>query len=223
MIKLLAVSVCCILFSLSASAQSYVSLSTGISKDVSNNAVPYYAIPVMVQWKPFRKHWDVLFFETDYNIPIAGYNTGTAYTLNPSLPASVTVKEKIRPSVFTQFMGATFSWDVDTTKRNSFFINPLVGICNQSFSVKYENYDNKNYEVLNPDVDLERASLVCAIEIGYKFHNDFIVMLHAQSGMLSDKGSYPLSYEFIAPLQLNLGYTFCYIKQTKRRRRYGRY
>jgi hypothetical protein len=204
MIKLLTVSACFVLFSLSASAQSYVSLSTGISRDVSNNAVPFYAIPVMGQWKPFSRRFNVLFFETDYNIPIAGYSTGTAYTLNPSLPASVTLKEKITPSVLTQFAGATFSWDVDATKRNSFFINPLIGICDQSFKVKYENYDNKNYEVLNPDVNLEKTSLVCAIEIGYK-------------------GSDPLSYEFIAPLQLNFGYTFCYIKQTKRRTRYGRY
>jgi len=223
MIKLLTVLGCFVLFSLSVSAQSYVSLSTGISRDVSNNAVPFYAIPVTIQWKPFRKYLNGLFFETDYDIPIAGYSTGTAYTLNPSLPASVTLKEKITPSVFTQFMGVTLGWYIDASKRNSFFINPLVGICDQSFSVKYENYDNKNYEVLNPDVNLEKTSLVCAIEIGYKFHNDFIAMFHAQSGMLATKGSYPLSYEFISPLQLNFGYTFNYNKQAKSRKRHEKY
>jgi hypothetical protein len=222
MIKLLTVSACCILFSISINAQSFVSLSTGISKDVSNNTATFYHIPITVQWKPFRKHWSVLFLESNYDIPFTGSSTGTAYTLNPSLPQSVTVKEKIRPYVFTQFAGASFRFYTDTIRKDILYVNPMFGICSQTFSVEYTNYDSKNYEILNPDVNLNAASLVVAVEVAYKFHNNLMIMLHAQTGMLAGRGSYPLSYRFIAPMQLNFGYTFSYNKQPKRRT-YGRY
>lgn len=220
MIKLLTVSACIALFSLSvASAQCFVGLSTGISKDISDNVnQTFYHVPVMVQWKPTRKRWNVFFLEADYDIPISGNSDSKAYTLNPSLPQSITVTEKVRPYIFSLFAGATFHFVISKERNNFIYVNALLGICNQTFIVKYAGYDKNNYEVLNPDANYDNTSIVGAIEFGYKFHNNLMAMLHIQTGMSASEGNYPLSYRFVAPMQLTLGYNFYYNKPNNTRR-----
>jgi len=39
-----------------------------------------------------------------------------------------------------------------------------------------------------------------------------VVMLHLQMPPLQSTGDYPLSYKFVAPLQLTFGYNFYYNK-----------
>jgi hypothetical protein len=219
MIKLLTVSACFILFSLSANAQCFVGLSTGISKDISDNVnQAFYHIPVTLQWKPTRKRWNVFFLEANYDIPIAGNSSVKAYTANPSLPQSINVTEKVRPYIFSLFAGATTHFVIDKERDDYLYINLLLGICNQSFIVKYANPDKNNYVVLDPDVNYENASIVGAFEVAYKFHNNLMAMLHIQTTMDASEGNYPLSYKFVAPMQLTLGYNFYYNKLKNTRR-----
>jgi hypothetical protein len=230
MIKLLSVSVCCILFSFSLSAQSYLGLSTGIAKDVNNNHnETFYHVPITLQWKPFWSHYNPFMMELNYDIPFSGNHTANAYTLNPSLPGSVQLQEQIRPYIFTASIGMGWRAIVNKDKNDILYFNVMTGICNQYFSVNYKHYDKANYEVLNPDVSSNLTSLVFIGEVEYKFHNNMILMLRAQSPLIDESnGSYPLSYKDVAPLQLGFGYNFYYNKDhidTKRKRRakYERY
>jgi hypothetical protein len=232
MIKLLTILFCCILFSLSISAQSYLSLSTGIAKDVNDNHnETFYHIPVTLQWKPFWSHYNPFMMELNYDIPFTGSNTATAYTLNPSLPASVQLQEQVRPYVFTASIGMGWCTIINKERNNILYLNVMTGVCNQHFNVNYKHYDKVNYEILNPDVNSNLTSLVLVGELAYKFHNNMIIRLRAQTPLIDQSnGSYPLSYKDVAPLQLAFGYNFYYNKghddirrRKKRRIRYDRY
>jgi hypothetical protein len=219
MIKLLLLSVCCILFSFFADAQSFIGLSTGFSRDINQNPnYSFYHIPITLQFKPFRKRWNVLFFEANYDIPIGATGSGKAYTANPSLPQEVTLSEKVAPYIFTGFAGVSFCFYIDKQRGDILYLNPMAGVCNQYVTVEYKNYDKANYEVLNPDIGSNNTSVVAALEVVYKFHNNLIVNFHMQTPLADDEGenyNHPLSYNSIAPLQLTLGYNFYYNKKKR--------
>jgi hypothetical protein len=237
MIKSLTILFCCILLSLSIRAQSYLGLSTGIAKDVNDNHnETFYQIPVTLQWKPFWSHYNPFMMELNYDIPFTGSNTATAYTLNPSLPASVQLQEQVRPYVFTASIGMGWRTIIDKERNNILYFNVMAGVCNQYFRVNYKHYDETNYEILDPDVNSDLTSLVLIGEMAYKFHNNMIIMLRAQTPLIDQyNGSYPLSYKDVAPFQLSFGYNFYYNKghidvrrkhidiRRKRRIRYDRY
>jgi len=155
----------------------------------------------------------------DYDIPVSGETTANAYTLNPSLPAEMALQEDIRPYIFTISLG----WRVylfSTKNKNSFYLDLLpISICNQDFKVSYKNYDKTNYDILNPDVNLNNTGLVMSGGVVYKVllkknKDNLVVMLHAQTPLiqlhLSSPSSYSLSYANVAPLQLTVGYNFDY-------------
>lgn len=202
-------------FSISANAQSFLSLSTGISKDINNQNKSFYHIPVSLQWEPFSNQGNPLFFQLDYDIPFRSINTGNAYTLNPALPAQVHLQENIHSYIFTMNIG--FRIHLYTNKKNNtFFLNLYSGICFQNFTVDYKNFDKVNYEVLNPDVNLKAGGFVLSMAGAYYFHKrkqDMLLMLHVQSPLLAGNGDYPLSYKYIAPLQLTFGYKLFYNKK----------
>lgn len=204
----------CVFFILGAiNAQSFISVSTGISTDLNNNNNSFYHIPVSVQWKPSAEKKFPLFLEINYDIPFTNKGSGNAYTLNPAMSQEVTLPENIRAYIFTMSIG--FRIHLFTTKKNnSFFFNVLpLSVCSQNFKVTYKNYDKENYEVLNPDVHLNATGAVMSMAAVYNFHKqkqDMMMMLHLQSPLLKWTNDYPMSYKFISPLQLTFGYNFYY-------------
>lgn len=205
-----------ILFSFSTKAQSSFSLSTGISSDLNNAHHSFYHIPFSLQWKPSPRKRAAFFVEFDYDFPFTTKSTGQAYTLNPSLPKEVKLQETIRPYIFSASIG--FRIHLYTNKKNnSFYLNLLpFGVSFQNIKVAYKNFDKENYEILNPDFNLNRGGFVESMAAVYNFHNrkqDMKLMLHLQIPPLQRTGDYPLSYRFVAPLQLTFGYNFYYNKR----------
>jgi len=210
------ISIIFISFSFATHAQSSFSLSTGISSDLNNVHHSFYHIPFSLQWKPSPRKRAAFFVEFDYDFPFTTKSTGQAYTLNPSLPKEVTLQETIRPYIFSVSIG--FRIHLYTNKRNnSFYLNLLpFGISTQNFKINYKNFDKENYEILNPDINMNRGGIVSSIAAVYNFHKtkqDMKLMLHVQSPPLEGTGKYPLSFRFVAPLQLTFGYNFYYNKR----------
>ena len=186
-------------------AQSYISIASGVSRDM-NNTISFYHVPLSVQWKPGNNPRSPIIFQVDYYIPLTGNSTGNAYTLNPSLPEKQTLQENIRAGIFTFSMG--FAIHLYTNKKNnSFQLNLLMGLCAQNFKVIYKDYDKVNYEVLNPDINLNSGGFVLSSAGVYNFNNKkMFLMLQLQTPPIQTTGDYPLSYKFIAPLQFTYGY-----------------
>ena len=197
-------------------AQTFVSLSTGISTDMNNHLNAFHHVPVSLIWKPFPAKRSPFFLELDYDIPFAHKGNDKAYTLNPTLPEEVTLQKNIKSYIFTVSIGLRIHL-YTSKKNNSFYLNLVpFGIGNQNFKVVYKNYDKENYEVLNPDVNVNNVGAVMSMAIVYNFHKrkqDMLLMLHAQSPLLQIRHDYPTSYKFIAPLQFTFGYNFYYKKK----------
>jgi len=208
---------CILIFSLltvKVTAQSSISISTGISKDI-NNSLSFYQLPFSVMWKPSKRKKAPLFLELDYAFPFASKSSGEAFTLNPTLPQKIILREKIVPYTFTLSVG--FRIHLFTSKTNNAIYLNLVplGICSQNIKVSYKNYDKENYNILNPDVNSNESGLVMSFSPVYYFHKekqDMMLMLHLQTPLLKGERDYLLSYKYIAPMQLTFGYNFSYNK-----------
>ncbi|MEO9020943.1 MAG: hypothetical protein ABI237_13120 [Ginsengibacter sp.] len=205
-----------ILYAVEGNAQSSFSFSTGFSTDMNNHHNAFHHIPVSIQWKPSPEKRAPFFIEFNYDIPFAHKGTDNAYTLDASLPEEVTLQKNIRASIFTASIGFRIHLNTDK-KNNSLYLNLIpFGLCSQSFKVTYKNYDKVNYEVLNPDVNVNNAGAVVSMAIVYNFHKqrqDMLLMLHAQSPLLKKRNEYPASFRFVAPLQFTFGYNFYYNKK----------
>ena len=202
------------LLTFKVSAQSSISISTGISKDI-NNSISFYQLPFSILWKPSKRKNAPLFLELDYAFPFKSKSSGEAFSLNPALPQKIILQEKIMPYTFTFSMG--FRVHLFTTKSNNALylnVSPL-GICNQNIKVSYKNDDKENYDILNPDVNSNESGLVMSLSPVYYFHKekqDIMIMLHLKTPLLKGARDYLLSYKYIAPLQLTFGYNFFYNK-----------
>jgi hypothetical protein len=216
MIRLFAL-LCSTILSITAYAQSSaVSLSTGISYDVSNAGnYNFFHIPVSVEWSaPIIKENLWFLFKVTYSVPVGGAGADEAYTLNPALPGMVYVQKSIRSSLFLGSIGVR-TYFKPNKKNGRFYIDLLpLGIYSQNISVRYKNYDKTNYDIINPDVGTEISALAIALSVGYsipvKNHNDLLIEFNASTPLsfnrgLSDDG-YDLSYKRSAPLQLTIGY-----------------
>jgi len=203
-----------ILFPAKAKAQSAISLSTGVSSDLNNSNKTFYHIPVSLQWSPFSSPKNPLFFEFDYGIPLVNEKKANAYTQNPSLPEEVTLQQNTHAIFFAASMGVK-AYLFSIQQKSSFYLSLMAGFCHQNFKVIYKNYDNANYEVLNPDVDLKKDGMVLSMAVSYYFNKskDVFVRIHIQSPLIRKAPDYTLSYKYMAPMQLTFGYNFFYNKK----------
>lgn len=204
----------CILFADKINAQSAISLSTGISLDLNNSNKTFYHIPVSLQWAPFSDPKNPLLFEFDYAAPLVNKKNANAYTLNPYLPEEVTLQQNTHAVLYTASVGVKV-YLFSIQQKSSFYLNLMAGFCHQNLKVIYKNYDNADYEVLNPDVNLKKGGIVLSMAVSYYFNKskDAFVMLHMQSPLARKRPDYTLSHKYMAPMQLTFGYNFFYNKK----------
>jgi hypothetical protein len=199
-------------FSSHINAQSFIALSSGVSVDI-NNESPFYAIPVTLRFKPFRRSH--FFIEATQSIGFNRLSPVDAYTLSPQLSEHVALTEEIKFSSFSMGIGASIVLYTNK-KENQFTLNLSTGISDQHYKVNFRSYDKINYEVLNPDVNQYISGLYASIAGVYNFHKrkqDMFVMLHLQSPSTSSYERYKFSYNKVAPLQLMFGYKLFYNKK----------
>jgi len=187
------------------SAQSFIALSSGISADL-NNERPFFGIPITLRWQPF-KH-SAFFIEAIQDIGFNRLSKSDAYTANPDLSEHVVLTEEVKHTSFLIGVGGAIV--LYTNKRNNqITVDLSTGICSESYTVDFRNYDKVNYEVLNPDVTKPISGLYASIAMIYNFHKrkqDMFIMLRLQSPSSGGFGRYKLSFNNTAPLQLTFGY-----------------
>jgi hypothetical protein len=163
-----------------ANAQSFFSLSTGLSKDL-NNKNPFYSIPVTFHLEPFKR--SAFFIEATQSIGFNRLSPADAYTAKADLPEHARLTEAVKHSSFSMGVGGAF--ELFTNKKNNqVTIDIATGICSENYAVTFRNYDKANYEVLNPDVTSGISGLYAAVAGVYNFHGrqrDMFIMLRVQS------------------------------------------
>ncbi|HLX93183.1 MAG TPA: hypothetical protein VKR32_15975 [Puia sp.] len=212
---------CCLLVALllplclsRVTAQSYVAFAAGPARDLNNLRIPIYQAPIVFQWKPSPRFAGVI-FDVEASMPFDGSSSRVAYTLNPTLPDQLRVRESILPFSWTVGIGFHIRFRHDQKKKNlpgqkkeeawALEIYPAE-IEGQVINVHYSSYDKSNYDILNPDVGTNRGGPEAAIALSHSVSNGFSVMLRARTPPLASLGSYPLSFRFVAPLQVLLRY-----------------
>lgn len=197
-----------LLLSATAMSQSLL-IAAGIATDSNNPGNPFNFIPVEIQWYPFEK--TTLSLVCHYDAGLNAHGKGDAYTLTPSLPGHITLKEKYRTNILT--IGASLNMGIYTGGNHNkvyFSIMPLA-YCLQDFKAAYKNYDNTNYEILDPDISKRHEGFTILFGIQYHFNRNKQLALHFQSPLLlaEDKSS---NYMYAAPVRLMFGYHYHYKK-----------
>ena len=197
-------------FALSFNAVAFsqsIMVGTGFATDLNNAGKSFNFIPLEMQWYPFQK--TTFSLKCNYDAGINVNSNGDAYTLTPDLPPHVSLSEKYRTGIFS--IGICLNIGLYTAPNlNKIYINyvPLL-FCAQHFKAVYKNYDNKNYEILNPDVGDINNGLATMFGIQYHFSGNKQFALDFQSPLLQKRNK-AMNHKYAAPLRLKFGYHFNY-------------
>ena len=191
------------------SAQTYLEIFTGYQTDINSSKTHFNLINsgIQITIKKSRRYEIMLQFQKGWGIP--GNSTGPAYTTNPGLPLQSPAEKTITPSVASFLLGNKF---VVTGKNFPGAIAFVVygGFSYQKIKVEYQ-YDKNNYTVLNPDRTKDGTGLFFSTGIEYmkevKNGRFFFQVLAGPPPTMKGTTS-NISFNFIAPLSLNAGYSF---------------
>ena len=124
------------LISETAISQSLM-IGTGLATDINNPGKSFNFIPLEIQWYPFEK--TTLSLMCNYDLGFNVHSTGDAYTLTPSLPAHVTLKEKYRMNILT--IGLSLNFGLYTAaNHNKIYLSFIpLPVCSQDFKTAYRN------------------------------------------------------------------------------------
>jgi hypothetical protein len=183
--------------------QRTLGISSGISIDINNNG-KFKQVPLSVEWIPGKSKKGAFIIQTTFAVPLNNKSYDSAYTIGSGLPPAVAIEKDIKNFWFSGSIGVRFL--IPTGATNDFVIDffPL-GVSQQIFKITYKNYNNTDYEVINPDVNLNRWGYVCSLGIGY-IRDNFIGKINFQTPLAASEGRYKLSYRLNAPLQITIGY-----------------
>jgi hypothetical protein len=193
--------------------QNGLGFSSGLSVDL-NNQGRFRQVPFSLTWIPKQSKKILFIMKADVALPLISKSYDSAYTTSSGLPPAVSVQKNITNHWYSLSLG----WRIlfkGRSENKQFFIDlcPL-GVGQQKFRVVYKKYDNSDYEIINPDVGLDRTGLVASLGAGYNLKNLFL-QIQAQTPPLATGKRYRLSYKLNAPLLLAAGYFFALHKSRK--------
>ena len=192
------------IYAIPSFGQARLGFSTGFSIDI-NNGSRFQNIPLSVQWLPAKKGNGSFLLKADVGIPLTRRESDSAYTLSAGLPSAIAVEKRLKSHLLTLGVGYRFRVAAKTN-GNHYFIDVLpLGLSSQQFKPAYVNFDKTAYDILNPDVELNRTGFVFGCGLGYQQSN-FVAQVHVQTPPTASKGRYQLSHKLNAPLQLSVGY-----------------
>lgn len=197
---------CCI--GITSYAQLSVEPYVGYQADLNNHGNGFKQLNTGLQlaWAATKRY--ELVFQLQRSWPVTKKGTDSIFTTNPSLPLSAVTQSNIDASSWSFAIGQRFKLTA-VDADNILYAVVNVGGVYQKIQVKHA-YDKANYTILNPDQTRER--------IGPYVSGGFLYMRKIAGGgvfaqlMISSppvgkKISSYSTYNFIAPLSLNLGYS----------------
>jgi hypothetical protein len=144
-------------------------------------------------------------------------NTGTevAYTVDPSLPLSITTEYETKFYSVAAILSNRFriSW----ADNNIFFLFVNVGLVSHSIRVRHDTYDMERYTILNPHKTLKKegAFLGGGIQYKRKVGGGYWFFLVDISSPPIVKRNMNYAYENPALLAMNAGYIIEFKKRRK--------
>lgn len=192
---------------MSASAQKYIEPIVGYQVSPKENYI-FSQLNAGVQWVLLNKKKKPFFLKITASLPIADKSLDSAYTTNINLPVINQVQKIIKPFGFELSIGKRLIIP-PTGKYNKCSFIFSAGIAYQRLQVE-NNFDRKNYDLLNPDITISRFGGL----VGFQFEYMRILKngrLFLQTGItsspISKRKSNQNSFKFLVPIAFNLGYS----------------
>jgi hypothetical protein len=205
--QIITLAITVILFTVYGTAQVYIEPVIGYQIDL-NNKKGFQQINSAVQfgWKVSKYYGLVVQLQKGWALPSTAADF--AFTANPALPVTIAAKKTMRPSTLSFSVGHRIIV-AGKNAANIFAIVLYTGVTSQKIAVTYE-YDKNNYTILNPDQTQKRISGIFSGGVEYMRlikNGRLFAQLMVASEPVGKKIKYPSSFDFMAPMSFNIGYS----------------
>ncbi|CAN5721848.1 hypothetical protein BH11BAC3_BH11BAC3_38810 [soil metagenome] len=187
---------------------------TGYQHDLNNHNKGFnqYNTGLQLVWK-LQRRYEFLFL-LQGSLPFYRAGIDSVYTTNPSLPVALKTPNSYRPKCLYIAAGQRFKI-TNPNSSNALFVLINLGICYQSITVRH-NYDKVNYVILNPDITVHRIGPY--ISTGLRFmhatgNGGIFAEAVISSPPAGGKEKDYFTYNFLAPLAFNVGYSISLSKK----------
>jgi hypothetical protein len=147
-------------------------------------------------------------FQLQKSWPLPYVSNDSSFSTNPTLPVYASAKKILRPSATSFAVGHRLKV-VGKKSVNIFSLIAYTGLTAQKINVNY-TYDKNNYTILNPDKTQKRISVFLSAGAEYMHllkNSRFFIQLIFSTPPIAKKINYPSSFNFLAPLSFNAGYS----------------
>jgi hypothetical protein len=188
------------------SAQVYIEPVAGYQLDMNHSGFRQINSAVQFSFKQSSRYEFILLVQKSWPLSLISYDS--SFTANPSLPLFSLAQKTIQPGSFTLSLG--HRWVVaGATGPNKFSLLLNTGVTLQRIKVRYQ-YDKSNYTILNPDQTQERFSVFVSGGVEYmrllKTGRLFFQII-VSSPPAGKSFKYPSSFQLMAPISFNAGYS----------------
>ena len=189
-------------------AQLYIAPVAGYQLDVANNK-SFHQINtgIQISMKMSRRYEMILRIQTCLSKEY--HYSDSSFTPDPLLPLYEPAYKNIDPQLWYFSFDQRFILN-PKNKKQLFSFLLRTGFNSQVLMVSYQ-YDKTHYVILNPDRTLKASNFFIGAGIEYMRlfkDNRLFVQLAIDSPPAYQGKQYPSSFSFIAPLSLNIGYSF---------------
>lgn len=199
-------------------AQTFLEPLIGYQKDL-NNRPNFTQINTGVQLAFQKSNQYEFLLQIQKSLPVAQLTMDSAFTPNQVLPLYTGALKTIQPSIFSFAIGHRFRV-TNRKNTNGFFILLSTGVSFQKIKVKYD-YDKVNYTILNPDKTLSKVGPYIGAGVEYIRQLNtgrLFLQFCISTEPWARSTDYPSSFNFMAPLAINFGYSLPIKKNTNEKK-----
>ena len=185
--------------------QFYLEPFLGYQKDMNNFKTNLLNTGIQFAYK--IKKYEIL-FQLQKDWPGIRHGVDSSFTLNTSLPLYSPASKEISISSFACAIGNRVKM-IGKNLGSCLFIKLYTGVMIEKANITY-SYDKSNYTILNPDQTQDVTGFFVSIGLEYmwQFSNGRIFCDLNFSTPPWAKLNYPSSYNLLAPVSFNVGYSF---------------
>jgi hypothetical protein len=202
------------LLAFTCSAQLYIEPVTGYQLDMNHSGFKQINSAIQFSFKQSSHYEFILLVQKSWPLSFISYDS--SFTANPSLPLYTPAQKMIQPGSFAVSVGHRFVV-AGSRSPNKFSLLLNTGITAQQIKVSYQ-YDKNNYAVINPDKTQRRTSVFISAGAEYMRmmkNGRLFFQMNVCSPPAGRQIKYPSSFTFMAPLNLNAGYSIPIKKSVK--------
>lgn len=187
-------------------SQVYLEPFAGYQNDINNKNFNLLNTGLQLTFKKGRRY--ELMVQVQKSWSFSNHSYDSSFTANPGLPLYAPAAKKLNPYTITAAIGNRIKL-TGGRSNNSLFVKIYTGFTYQRIAVSYQ-YDKANYTILNPDQSVSEGGLYLSGGLEYMRQlktGRLFCEVNISTPPLTGKLNYPYSFNLLAPLSFNIGYS----------------